>query len=211
MKMQRNQAKIGIGAGALLALLGLSLVAFAGDLQINRPPMPRTGGAPAGSAGAPSGVPTAIYLWFDGIPGESTDKGHVDWSEALSFDQSLTIAAATSGGMGAGRPVLKDIVVTKVLDRASPKLALAACQGSHHKKVRLDVTRGGAAGGRVFYAYEFTDVLITSYHISGTAGAQGLPVEEISFSYGEIKGTYTEFDGKGNPKPGITWSYNRKS
>ncbi len=207
MKMQRNQAKIGIGAGTFLALLGLSLVAFAGDLQINRPPLPRAGGVPAASPG----IQTDIYLWFDGIPGESTDKGHVDWSEALSFDQSLTIAAATSGGMGAGRPVLKDIVVTKGLDKASPKLALAACQGSHHKKVRIDVTRGGAVGGRVFYAYEFTDVLITGYRVSGAAGAQGLPVEEISFSYGEIKGTYTEFDSKGNPRGSGTWSYNRKS
>ncbi len=211
MTMQRNQAKIGIGAGALLALLGLSLAAFAGDLRTNRPPMPRAGGVPAGSPGAPSGVQTAIYLWFDGIPGESTDREHVNWSETLSFDQSLTVPVTASAGAASARPVLKDIVVTKVLDKASPKLALAAHQGSHHKKVRLDMARVTAAGERVFYAYEFTDVLITGYRVSGTAGAQGLPVEEISFSYYEIKGTYTEFDSKGNPKPGITWSYNRKS
>ena len=53
-------------------------------------------------------------------------------------------------------------------------------------------------------------MLITGYRVSGTAGAQGLPVEEISFSYGEIKGTYTEFDSKGNPRGSGTWSYNRK-
>ena len=206
MRTQRNQGRIGIGAGVFLAVLGLSLLSPAGDLRIDRQPARALGAARSPLSG-PSGVQTAIYLWFDGIPGEATGKEHMNWSEALSFDQSLTLAAATSAGAASGRPVLKDIVVTKVPDRASPKLAQSACQGTHHKKVRLDVARAGGGGERVFYAYEFTDVLITGYRVSG---AQGLPVEEISFSYGEIKGTYTEIDAKGAPRAGVTWSYNRK-
>ncbi len=211
MRTKRNQARIGIGTGVLLAVAGVSLLSFAGESRLSQPPT-RALGAARPPLGAPAGAQIAIHVWFDGIPGESADKDHMNWSEALSFDQSLTIPVAASAGAASGRPVLKNIVVTKGLDRASPKLALAAYQGSHHKKVRIDVTRvGGAAGDRVFYAYEFTDVLITDYHVSGAAGAQGLPVEEISFSYSEIKGTYTEFDSKGNPKPGATWSYNKNS
>jgi len=209
VKTKRGQARIGIGTSVLLAVLGVSLLSFAGESRLSQPPT-RALGAARPPLGAPSGAQIAIHVWFDGIPGESTDKEHMNWSEALSFDQGLTVPAAASTGMATARPVLKDIVVTKLLDRASPKLALAACQGSHHKKVRIDVTRASSAGDRVFYAYEFTDVLITGYRVSGAAGAQGLPVEEISFSYYEIRGTYTEFDAKGSPKPVVTWFYNKK-
>lgn len=208
MKMQRNQAKIGIGAGALLALLGLSLVAFAGDLRLSRE-MPRTSTVPATSPGAPSGPPTTIYLKVAGIDGESTDKEHAGWSHALSFNQDMIAPPAGPTGQPSGRRAHTDIAVTKMLDKAGPKLAQAANQNARQNKVWIEVTRSSPAGNKTFYAYELTDVVIMRYHVSGAAGAQGFPIEEISFAFDEIKVTYTEYDASGAVKGTVSYSSTR--
>ncbi len=200
--MQCKQAKIGVGVCALLVLLGLSLVGFASDLRVNRPAMPRAGGAPAASPAGPSSLSTAIYLKVAGIDGESTDKEHAGWSHALSFSQSLTVPTGPTAGQAAGRAVPKTIVVTKLLDKAGPKLGEAAGQNAHQKKVWIDVTRGN----KTVYAYELTDVMVTEYEVSGATGAQGFPTEEITFSFNEMKVTYTEYDAGGAPKGTVTYS-----
>jgi len=210
MKMQPNQAKIGTGAGAVLALLGLSLVAFAGDLQISRPPMPRAGGVQAGAPSVASGPATAIYLKVVGIDGEVTEKEHAGWSQALSFGQSLEMPQDRDTGRAAGRALPKNIVVTKLLDKAGPKLAQALSQNALQKKVFIDVTRSSPAGNRAFFAYELTNAAVISYEVSGATGPQGFPVEEISFSFEEVKVTYTEFDAKGGAKSPVTYSYRRQ-
>jgi type VI secretion system Hcp family effector len=210
MKMQRNHAKVGIGAGAILALLGLSLVAFAGDLQIGRPPMPRAGGASAGAPSVASGPATAIYLKVVGIDGEVTEKEHAGWSHALSFSQILIAPQDAPTGQVAGRFAARNIVVTKPLDKVGPKLAQALSQNAVQKKVFIDVTRSSPAGNRAFFAYELTNAVVVNYEVSGATSPQGFPIEEISFGFEEVKVTYTEFDAKGGARSPVTYSYRRQ-
>ena len=51
----------------------------------------------------------------------------------------------------------------------------------------------------VYYKYELSNVLVTSYRVAGDAGYD-TPEEVLSLSYEGIKVTYTELDAAGKKK-----------
>lgn len=101
---------------------------------------------------------------------------------------------------------MEDIVVVKELDKASPKLAEAVCQGEVFPRVEIHLTTSLTDAGRVtYYAYELKNVRIVSYHISGSGQSEDVPTEEISLSFEEIKVIYTEFDSAGKAKGNVEY------
>jgi len=145
------------------------------------------------------------FLKIDGIPGESTDDKHKDWIEVLSYSHGLSQPAAgarsTGGAASAERCNHQDFSIVKVLDKASPKLALYCCNGTHIKSVKLELCR--ATGDKQKYMeYLLSDVIVSGVRPGGSAqGGENLPLEEVSFNYGKIEWTYTETDHKtGKPK-----------
>ena len=151
----------------------------------------------------------AAYIKFDGLDGECQDKDHKNWSDLLSFSQPIH---KPGGGTGAtrrrGDVVLEDVVVTKELDKASPKLAEAVCKGRVFPKVEIHVTASYTDAGRVtYYAYELKNVQVCSYNINGSGQSDQVPVEDMSLNFEEIKVTYTENDAKGKKKGNIEYTW----
>jgi type VI secretion system secreted protein Hcp len=144
------------------------------------------------------------FLKIDGIPGESTDDKHKDWIEVLSFNHGLSQPAAaisSGGGRAAERCQHQNFSIAKVMDKASPKLALNCCNGAHIKEAKLELCR--ATGDKQKYMeYKLTDVIVSSYSPGGASqGGETIPLEQVSFNYGKIEWTYTETDHKtGKPK-----------
>ena len=67
------------------------------------------------------------FLQIDGIPGESTDDKHKDWielSDAMTTSdvQPTSATRSSAGGGSTGRSQHRDYVITKYVDKASPKL-----------------------------------------------------------------------------------------
>ncbi len=154
----------------------------------------------------------AAFIKFDGVDGEAKDSSHEAWSDLASFSQGISIHQPGGGATGAtrrrGDVVLEDIVVTKELDKSSPKIAEAVCNGKVFPKVEIHLTRSYTDSGRVtYYAYELTNVLVTSYNVSGSTDGEDVPVESFSLNYEEIKVTYTENDSKGNKKGNVEYSW----
>jgi len=153
------------------------------------------------------------FLKIETIPGESTDDQHKDWIEILSYSfgvsQSASGSHSTAGARSSGRADFSDFVVTHLLDKASPKLAISCCKGEHIKTVTLSLNRAGGSKEQ-YMEYKLEDVIITSVSTSGQSGGEGtLPIETISFNYGKITFTYTETDHKtGAPKGKVSsgWS-----
>jgi len=153
------------------------------------------------------------FLKIDGIPGESTDDKHKDWIEVLSYSHGLSQQSAgarsTGGAASAGRCDHQDFSVVKALDKASPKLALSCCNGTHIKEVKVELCR--ATGDKQKYMeYKMSDVIVSGVRPSGSAkGGEALPLEEASFGYGKIEWVYTETDHQtGKPKGDVkaNWS-----
>ena len=107
-----------------------------------------------------------------------------------------------------GDVVLTDIQVTKELDKASPKLAEAVCNGKVFPKVEIHLTASYTDAGRVtYYAYELKNVLVTSYHVGGSGQSDDVPVEDLALNFEEIKVTYTENDAAGKKKGNVEYSW----
>jgi type VI secretion system secreted protein Hcp len=186
-------------------LLAVVILTLAGELGVSRelPPAIKTQTAPPA---APVAVGTDIFISFDGIPGGSTEKDHLNWSDAQSFSQGSTLTNVT-GPASAGSAVMEDVVVTKLLDKASPKLAQCASQGTHLKNARIHIARSSSTGSKVYYTCELQDVLVTGYHVNASTGHA--PIEELALNYRAITATYTEYDAAGTAKGSTTFTYRR--
>jgi type VI secretion system secreted protein Hcp len=140
------------------------------------------------------------FLKIDVVPGESTDDKHKDWIEILSYSHDVAQLASGSSSSGGGRSSQrcdhKDFIITKTLDKASPKLALFCCNGQHIKEIKLELCR--ATGDKVKYMeYKLSDAIVSGVRPGGSAqGSETLPLEEVSFNYGKIEWVYTATDHK---------------
>jgi len=152
------------------------------------------------------------FLKIDGIPGESTDDKHKDWIEVLDFGfgihQPASASASTAGGASAERANFSNFTITKTLDKASPKLALACADGTHIKQVTLEVCRAG--GDKVkYYEVKLTNCIVSSYEPDGKGHAtDNLPSETLGFNYGKIEWTYVQqkrADGSGGGQVAAGW------
>ena len=144
----------------------------------------------------------AGYLKFDGVDGEATDKDHKNWSDILSFEQSITRGDSSSASTRArGSAVFHDIVITKELDASSPKLAESIAKGMVYPSVEFHLT----AGSGTYLKYELKNVMITSYSVGGSADEK--PTEQISLNFEEIKMTYTAAGETGTSKGNVEYSW----
>jgi type VI secretion system secreted protein Hcp len=146
------------------------------------------------------------FLFVKDIDGESSDKAHEKWIELLSFSHGVSQPASGSpsdrGGRSAERCNHIDFTVTHAVDKASPALFLACCNGTHIPEVSVEFCRAG--GDKIPYMkWKMEDVLITSVCPGGsTKGAETVPQETVSFNYGKITLTYSETDHKTGKKTG---------
>ena len=95
----------------------------------------------------------AAYIKFDGIEGEAKDKDHKGWTDLESFSQGVSQpgGGATGATRRRGDVIMDDIMCTKELDKSSPKIAEAVCNGKVFPKVEIDLTASYTDAGRVTY------------------------------------------------------------
>jgi len=131
------------------------------------------------------------YLKIDGIEGESTDSKLKDQIQVLSWSwgETNTGTASHGTGMGAGKVSMQDFSFTMTVNKASPKLLLACAVGEHIKTALLTCRKAGT-DQQEYLKIKFTELLISSYQIGGSMGADSLPVDHVSFNYAKIEVEY---------------------
>ena len=153
-----------------------------------------------------------IYVEIEGIPGEATDDAHKGWIRALSLNHGISQphSTANAGGGSLGgisRSEHQDLVITKYLDKASPKLNLQCCNGKRIGKVKIDICRQ-VDTKLVYQNYELEGALVRSVSIfANGSGGEEKPSEEVALAYEKITMKYTEVDPKSNKAAGDTVSY----
>ena len=159
------------------------------------------------TAGVSAAVSSAFFVKFDGIDGEAKEAAHLGWSELLSFDQAHSSAVDISTGLSTGRAVLEDILLSKTIDKASPKLAEAVLTGQTFPSVEIQLTNVGADGARVtYFVYQLEDARVVSYSVGGSSGGS-VPTEHISLNFAQIKVTYTEQDSTGRARGNVEYTW----
>ena len=127
-----------------------------------------------------------MFLKIDGIPGESTKPGHEGWIDLLSFSIGLTQAADTVE--------VSPLRIAKGIDQASPKLFLYGIQEEPIPTALLEIAE---SGGNVIADFTLKNALVSSFRSGGSAGEM-LPVEEVSFTFGQVAYGYNTYDALGD-------------
>jgi type VI secretion system secreted protein Hcp len=147
------------------------------------------------------------YLQIDGISGESKDRAHSGWIDVLAFTQSAEVPDAQAAGMSRrAAATFRSLGITKEVDASSPKLLEAVAKGKAFKSATLHVTNAQRGAANVYYTIVLSNAVITSYSVSGDAGA--LPREQIAISFESVKVSYTRYDAKGKAAGQVEFVYN---
>ena len=149
------------------------------------------------------------FLKIDGVPGESKDGAHSDWMEVISFqmgvDQPASGSASSVGSLSAERANWRQFVISKQIDKGSPKLAQACASGEHFTTVILELCRAGG-DKQPYMEYKLTDVMVSSFSAGGAKtsgeGNGDVPTEQVQLNYGKIELKYTKLDVAGGKPAG---------
>ncbi|GEM_PF-808580 len=152
----------------------------------SKTPTPTATPAKAGKAEEPSPV-EGMFLWIEGMPGESADANHPNWIEVLRYDLRVggPVAPYAIGNEG---PAFSKFTIMKKVDKASPYLAKAVCEGTRIPEVVIELCRGSAGSKEVYMRYRLTDVVVTRVTDRASPqlmGGDTLPMEDISLFGGE--------------------------
>ncbi len=177
---------------------------------------------PAGPAGAPgAGCATscaaspevAIFLDVTGIAGSSVSARHPNEIELTGyrFEVQNSTDVGSGGGSGVGRANFSPLVVSKLLDVASPGLMLAVATGRHIPEVTLTVERLGESPTRLAEIV-LTDVTIGEFSDQSEEDAQ-FPGDDVLLSYGTIEFTVWPGSADGSEGDPVTvgWDVLRNS
>jgi type VI secretion system secreted protein Hcp len=153
-----------------------------------------------------------IFLKVAGIKGESSDDQHREEIDVASFSWGLSRQRATStgGGAGASKADFQDLHVVTNVSQASPQLFLASAAGRHIETAILTCRKVSGGTQQDFLKYTLTDVLVASYHTDGQA-EDSVPVDELSFTYAQIKVEYRPQRPDGSLGTPITAGWNVKT
>jgi type VI secretion system secreted protein Hcp len=121
-----------------------------------------------------------FFLKIDGVDGESGDSKHKGEIELESWSWGETQVGAHSAIH----------IVTRV-SKASPKLMQACATGEHYKKAVLTCRKAGKEQ-QEYLKITFSDLLVSSFQIGGSAGSSILPTEQVSLNFAKIEFEYKE-------------------
>jgi len=136
-----------------------------------------------------------VYLYIDGIKGESNDDRHKDWIEcksvSWSVDQPKSATSSTGGGHTAERCEHSDIVISKLADLSSPILLQTCAAGKTIPRAKFEFMRADAQGERVkYYEIEIENVLIGA--VSPAVEEGDILSEDVALKFSKVKWKYTQ-------------------
>lgn len=144
----------------------------------------------------------SIFMNYEGIKGESSDKNHKQWMDIESIQwgvtRRITSATSTQNDRESSNAEVSDLVVTRRMDSATPNLLIESCCGTG-KTVVIHLTKTGTGtGADVYMEYTLKNALISSYQVTANAQDTYRPLEVITISFVDLEVKYTPYDEDGN-------------
>ena len=149
-----------------------------------------------------------MFIKIGELKGESRDKVHKDEIDVLAWSWGISNSgsAQVGGGAGAGKCNVQDLSFTKYLDKASPDLMLACCNGKHFPKATLTVRKAGE-NPLEYLLITVEELLVTSVTTGGSGGEDRL-TENVTLNFARVKVNYKEQTPTGGvgDKPEMGWN-----
>jgi type VI secretion system secreted protein Hcp len=149
-----------------------------------------------------------IFLKIAGVDGESEDSKHKNEIQVLSWSWGLsnTASASVGAGAGSGKVNVQDLTVTKYVDKSTPKLLLASCNGSHFDDALLTVRKAGGQNPVEYLKIKLQKVFVSSVSTGGH-GSDDRVMETVSFNFGKVNVDYTPQTDKGAAGTAVTMGW----
>jgi type VI secretion system secreted protein Hcp len=130
-----------------------------------------------------------MFLKIEEISGGSTDGGHKDWIDILSFSQGISKPMDIT--IDKASPQLY-FSISKAIDKSSPKLYMACINGQNITEVTLEMMY---QNGDIMLI-TLKDAIVSSVvPIEQVSLNSPLPLEEVSFNFRKITWEYTPLNG----------------
>ncbi len=123
------------------------------------------------------------YMTIPGITGESNEPGH-QGSIGVTGMQTRALRGRSTPG---------EIVITKPVDTASPKLMQACANGTHIPDVVITSRKADVRSRQPYMTIKMSDVVITSYSI--TREGDGPAVERLQLRFQRLERTDNTIGG----------------
>lgn len=139
------------------------------------------------------------FLKIGDIEGESRDKEHADEIDVLAWSWGMSQSGTThsGGGGGAGKVNVQDLSITKYVDKSSPNLMRACCNGKHYDEALLTVRKAGENPVE-YVKLKLNEVIITSVSTGGSGGEDRL-TENVTLNFAKFEHIYTAQKADGSP------------
>lgn len=149
-----------------------------------------------------------MFLKLADLKGESRDSKHKDETEVLAWSWGMSQSGTThtgSGG-GAGKVSVSDLSITKYVDKATPFLMLACCNGKHFDQGLLTVRKAGEQPLE-YLKIKMEEVIIASISTGGSGGEDRL-TENVTLNFAKFTAEYTpqKPDGSGDAAIEAAWN-----
>jgi type VI protein secretion system component Hcp len=145
-----------------------------------------------------------IYVKIDGIPGSSLDFGHVGEIDVqnLSFEggQVFPKSGPKRCGSPSSKTAISGIKMEKASDIASPKLFMAAAEGTLFPEVTISLTIP-ASKGLLVDKYVLTNAFIGNYSASSDGDVLS---EDLTLYFTGLE--YTHYPEIGSPETS-SWAF----
>lgn len=149
-----------------------------------------------------------MFIKIGDVKGESRDKTHKEEIDVLawSWGMSNSGSAHVGGGAGAGKVNVQDLSFTKYIDKSTPDLMLACCNGKHYPTATLVVRKAGEQPLE-YLTITMTEVMVTSVSTGGSGGEDRL-TENVTLNFAKVKVDYKEQTktGTGGATPSMAWN-----
>jgi type VI secretion system Hcp family effector len=153
----------------------------------------------------------SMFLDVTSIGGESQSPVG-NWNQkidqqSMGYDVSQKTSLEAGSGLVASGAIFGPMQISKVMDKSTPLLWSKLCAGEPIPSVTIRISRPGAdplgVAGGIFEAenYIMQNVIVTSYHTSGSPGPGGLPMESWSLAFTAITENYRTADKTGRISP----------
>lgn len=147
------------------------------------------------------------FLKIEGVKGEAQDDKHKDEIDVLAWSWGMSQSGTThmGSGSGAGKVAIQDMSFTKYVDKSTPVLMQACCDGRHFKSAEVIVRKAGKTPLE-YLKIKMTDVIVTSVSTGGSGGEDRL-TENVTLNFGQVETVYTTqaADGSGGPEVQAGW------
>jgi type VI secretion system secreted protein Hcp len=150
-----------------------------------------------------------MFLWIDGIQGESTDSERPKWIEIQSWTWNThnQIRWDMNQGGQSTKAKIDGITVTKICDQASVTLHRYCLTGKHFKNARIICRKNDGEKKLEYLTVEMTDVMISKVHWDGSGDAQAVG-ETVDISFADFTLKYKTQRDSGHADGEAHFRYN---